>query len=241
MNNAILIEAYISELDTSVSAASGVYAILMTEDNQALNPSSGLLQSFVKANQNVHGMALPQHSERTRYFTKTLPASGMTLPANPSPDRYTIEYWTHVGTGNYNRDSDTLFDVESIYWNGTKVVSSPEVIGITSGGGGGGSTQWNCYLSMGYDSVTQTVSYTAWLEKDGEVVTNPISCQIIWLDRLGSPIANITNSSPTIYGYFMFTQAAVVLLPDISTFAIVKITDADVVVHTSGIAPVTWD
>lgn len=168
-------------------------------------------------------------------------ASGMTLPANSSDQRYTIEYWTHVGAGNYNRDADTMVAQELIFWNGTRVVRPPEVIGVSSGGGSGGSTQWNCYLSMGYDSVTQTVSYTAWLEKDGEVIANPISCQVIWLDRLGNPIANITNSSPTIYGYFMFTQAAVVLLPDISTFAIVKITDADVVVHTSGVAPVTWD
>lgn len=241
MNNAILIEAYVSELDTSVSAATGVYAILLTESNQALNPTSGLLQSFVKANQNTHGIVLPQHSERTRYFTKTLPASGMTLPANAASDRYTIEYWTHLGSGNYDRDNDELFDIDYIYWNGTRVVESPEVIGVTSGGGGGGSTQWNCCLSMGYDSNTQTVSYTIWLEKDGELVINPLSCQILWLDRLGNTIANITNSSPSLYGHFMFTQAAVDLLPDISTFSVVKVTDADSVVHTSGIAPVTWD
>lgn len=240
MNNAILIEAYISELDTSVSAASGVYAIIMTEDGQALNPGTGLLQSFVKANQNTHGIALPQQSERTRYFTNTLPASGMTLPANPSSDRYTIEYWTHLGSGNYDRDSDQLFDTEQIYWNGTKVVSSPEVIGV-SGGGGGGSTQWNCLASMGYDSNTGTVSYVIWLEKDGELELDPLSCQVIWLDRLGNVIANVSNSSPTIYGYFMFTQSSVVLDPDISTFIVVKVTDVDGVTHTSGMSPVTWD
>lgn len=240
MNNAILIEAYISTLDTAVNAGSGVYAILMSEATKALNPSNGLLETFLKANQAAHALVLSQDAQRTKYFTRTMPASGMTLPANAADERYTIEYWTHVGGGSYNRDNDLLKMTETVYWNGTKVVRPPEVIGVSSGGSGG-STQWSCNCSMAYDSVTQTVSYVVWLEKDGELVTNPLSCQVLWLDRLGATIANISNSTPSIQGHFLFTQAAVDLTPDISTFVVVKVTDVDVVTHTSGVSPVTWD
>ena len=102
-------------------------------------------------------------------------------------------------------------------------------------------TRYEAFVAMGYNSDVQRVTFTAWLEKDGELITDPESCTFLWQDREGNVIATTTREDPETTGVFFWDQNMIDLEPDISTFVAVSIKDGDGVEHTSASAPVTWD
>lgn len=104
-------------------------------------------------------------------------------------------------------------------------------------------TQWICHTAIGYDTVQQMVHITAWLEKDGELQTTPLSMQYVLIDSDGDEIINISGDENDLQelGVFFKQVGGVELTPDEVYFAVITINDEDDEPHVSAASPVAWD
>ena len=92
---------------------------------------------------------------------------------------------------------------------------------------------YQCHISPQYDEVTQEFSAFVWLSKDGQTVTNPLTCQIWLKDTGGNVPVNITGITPNADGVFVLTQSSIVLSLNMNYECLINVTDNDAVVHSS--------
>jgi hypothetical protein len=87
--------------------------------------------------------------------------------------------------------------------------------------------QWECWISPQYDEVTQDFSAHVWLTKNGQIVTNPASCEIWLTDVDGVSPVNITSILPDADGVFVLTRSEIVLSLSMAYKCKVVVTNAD--------------
>jgi hypothetical protein len=95
-----------------------------------------------------------------------------------------------------------------------------------------------------YDTVNGVFKFVAWLEKDGQIIDDPLPLSVVVLvtDAQGTTITELANDNPEAEtGAFKLTSAGITITADNAYFQRCVITDADNVEYKSGSSPVTWD
>lgn len=217
--------------DGFISSSGGVYGILAddfngTALNLATNP--GLMSAF-DGNHETFGIDMPVVSNRGKMYSRTLSASGVTIPATPHGQWLTIEYWVEDTYGVKNRDNDILLGTERFYYVNQKMHNNRVPI------------KADIHCSVSYDPVYKRMGFTVWMEKDGALIQDASSVTVKTIDSTDIQVASATTSIKNTNGEFTMTAAPIDLVPDENYFTLVRITDADGVVHIAGTSQVTWD
>ena len=101
--------------------------------------------------------------------------------------------------------------------------------------------QYACEISPQYDEVTQDFAAFVWLTHNGELVADPVSCQIWLKDTLGATAVNITSILPNAEGVFVLTQSEIALALSSNYECLIWITDADGVIHKSVLGAISFN
>lgn len=108
----------------------------------------------------------------------------------------------------------------------------------------GGGPQWLSQTMMGYDSETQIVTMTSWLEKDGALQFDLLGLNVMLVDGDGNAVFTVAGTAGEFNntaGCFFKEVASVQFIPDATYFLITICTDSEGEIHASGSAPVAWD
>lgn len=81
--------------------------------------------------------------------------------------------------------------------------------------------EYRCCANVGYDGSTLTVN--AWLEHQGQLVTEPTSCTVTVFDDAGSQQFEVSDNSPDAQGVFKMTKASPGLAAGMSYYARIQI------------------
>lgn len=237
----LLLDTYLPSTYAPGCCTNQLYALLLDDSSQALKDNGGgilTLQSFTSALQNDFAIALAEGVERTRYFFVKLDTTALSLPALAKGKYYFLEIWRHSGALPRVRAADELIEARRIQWDGSKLVDA-----VLSDSGEGAIAGFTSHFASVYNSATLEMHFGAWLERGGQLQSNPVSATLLWKDATGATLANVTQSSTMagMPGVYSFSVSNVTLLPDAVTFAKVSITDADGAVHDTVTSIVSWD
>lgn len=215
---------------------------VFNEQHRALREISAnnwQLDDYVKSSHDDFVIRLSEHAERTFFYSINLDSGNFTLPKTPDGEYYYLEFWHHEDDGtDFNRSIDNLLEHRRFIWDGSKRVDAKL-----------GQTQVNelsiyeAHVSLSYDADAQTVYVLAWLEKNKQIVTDSISCNVKWHDRLGNTIMDVNQTTfmPNVPGVYLFDVTNIDPDPDLTTPIEVEVTDAASVVHKTLSSIVTWD
>jgi len=238
MSADLLIGRYLLGLPSVGCCPNRVYAVIFNTAGQVLD-KLGLVYGFTAFDSSLQeNYKLPLTETRAWFYSGNIPAIELTsVPENLPDEPYHIEYWHQAGVTAV-RLADTIQDSEKFWWNGGRRVDLPLSVSDR-----GYLSYMKSHVAVAFDSTTSSLKFVGWLEKSGKRVTNPLNCEIKWLKRDGSTIANFTLSSTMsgMPGVFQAEQAVVDLTPDEATPISVKITDADGVVTESTHGITSWD
>lgn len=227
-----------------------VYAVLHDTNGRALDfsdPTPSL--KVFDGDHNRFGEELIEDSVRKGYFSSKLTTGTFILPDSVYGEDYDIEFWATAYSGTFNRLTDTLLDYEKLpFASGGKghaielqiLSNSSKIPEVPSG------AKYESLVSFSYDSSNGRLSYSCWLEKDGQLQTDTQSCTLTLVDSSGNAVLSEQPVSPAsgvdaISGYFVGDVLSIELLPDEAYSGTCTIVDANDASHTSGVAPVTWD
>jgi len=234
------IDAYLPEKTPGCCTAK-VYALLFSQDHQALKDPGGghILLPYTKAAHATFALVMTEHIERSKYYAFDLDDADFTLPANAFGVPYYLEIWERtLASLAYNRDQDTLRETRPFLWSGTRAVQA-QLDPVQEDR----LANYQAHVSMSYDSEFQNIRLIAFLDRNGELITDPQSCNAAWTDRAGMPVFNTTIVTfiPGFPGLFTWDQPGIDLDPD-EVFALtVTILDANNVPHVTVTNPITWD
>jgi hypothetical protein len=229
-------------------AASGVYALIFDKNNQAIQVTSSpfVFAAFDGPTQTNFAIELPEHSERTRHYTKTLTESQITLPDNDYGESYKIEIWYKEVSGSvFDRTVDRLVEVQKLNRFGGESVDSmlseaqEDAIRdkVTES-----LDNYEVFQSVVWDHINSLFSITCFLELNGELITDPSSATFTMYDDEENVVVNADMGTPNAAGAFFKTVSGVTLNPDRAYFSKTTIVEADEETeHTGGSSPLTWD
>lgn len=233
-------EALFPELEAGC-CPNRVYVVMFDQDGNALKPN-GLgtytFQPYTKATHSSFAIVLAEHGERSKFYSSELSPVNHSVPVTPDGECYYLEFWKREGNTAYNRDEDEVLECRRVFWTGnylsTTRLSDGDVEAVAA---------YKAELGVTYDSETSTVYFVAFLERNGELVTDPQQMEINWKARDNSTIANVVQRTTmnNLPGVYAFSLSLMDLDPDQATPITVTITDADGVEHTSGSVSLTWD
>lgn len=228
-----------------------VYALLHSLDGDALDFSAGTatLLPFDGDNDRF-GLQLTEDTDRTNFFMAQLTSgSSYVLPDSAYGEPYSVEYWATLSlSGVRSRADDFLLEVVEFPWKSgynenpvlIDIVNRTNLIPSEPAG-----SRYEAFVSFSYDSSNLRIGYMCWLEKDGELVTDAISCTLTMVDSSGVEV--FTDAVPAavgadaIDGFFVGEQLTQELFADDNYSVTVEIIDGDSVAHKSASSPVTWD
>ena len=229
-----------------------VYGILhRTSDTKALDFSAGVATMLPFDGNNARfGKTMPEMSPRTNFFQATMTTGVFTLTDSDYGDDYQLEIWATASvSGVKSRTFDTLLCVKEFPWSTQGYSEKPIVVDIKKKTdlipSAPATARYEAFCAFSYDSTTLRMGYNCWLEKDGQVVTNPISCTLRVVDSSGTLVFN--SSVPAAVGvsaqpgFFVGEHLSTTLYPDDNYTVIVTIVDASSVSHTSGSSIASWD
>jgi hypothetical protein len=145
---------------------------------------------------------------------------------------------TPTPTGNVNtfdREVDSLVDVQELYWDKDTSESYDSKILIRD--------KINPIVSVAYDKSEEKVRLVCWLNKNGSIVVDTVKATIKWVnfnDQVIADLESVTHmeNAP---GVFKVEINSFTIDPDISTPMIVEIEHEDGSKYTSCTSVVTYD
>lgn len=216
----------------------GIYGVLITESFTSLKDNGSgtrTLQTYLKADHADFALVLSEHAQLSKFHYMDL--TDFELPATPEGQYYTLEFWKSAVNGVYDRDDDLLFELRRFIWDGQNYAES-RLSSLES------ISEYEVRVATSYDSNTNTLHCMASLFKDGEHVSDPISCNIKIVTGTNQVIAesNLTyqqlSQAP---GVFSWDEPGQNLMPDRVYVIYVTIVDGDGGPHTSVAYQITWD
>lgn len=217
-----------------------VYTLVFNQLHQVLRDNGAgvlTLQSFVAAQQNTAAILLNEHPERSKYYYLEVDHNNLILPATPLGEKYYIEFWRRELTGAFNRTEDILEEVRPLYWSGQFTEES-----IISQAGRDALVEWTAHLALTYDSETLAVYFMGHLERNGQLVTDPTSLELLWLDATGASIAHTvqTTQLTNAPGVFAWSQPNIDLPADRTGALLCSILHQGIT-HTTAQYSNAWD
>jgi hypothetical protein len=221
-----------------------LYALIVNPNTgDAVDFSTGTPYSFdsFDGDNDRFGVTLEEDVIRTRVYNVSLSAGvEIEMPSTEQGEQYEIEFWCQSASGFNDRASDIFLGVERFPWdNDSGTRESQNIIQIRTN-----TENHTAFCAFSYDTLIERIGICCWLERNGEVVDDSVSCTVSITDSTGITIAEdlaIPIPSPRLSGEFFGEILTQPLNPDETYFAICKITDSSGNIHTSACSPVTWD
>lgn len=235
----MLIETYLEDLSAGC-CPNHVYALIFNEQGQALKLIGSVWQiaNYVKSSHEDYCILLSEGSERTKYYSRTIPSNEHSLPVLGLGKQYTIEVWLNSAGENYSRSTDILKKTFKAYWDGYSFNGSNlSQVQIDS------LSRNQVHIGVSYDSSTDELKVVAWLERNSLLVSAVNEIRVRLLSRTGSTLCDVAVNSQLedVPGVFAFDIPSISLPPDEAFIAVAIITDEDSVLHTSVTSILSWD
>jgi len=217
------------------------YALIFNQQHQALkNNGSGdyALAAYASADHADFAIVLNEHTERTRFYYLDFDPANFTLAANVLGQPYTMEIWKALVGGTYSRTDDTLREAREFFWDGDNFInaefSQSQINAIAN---------QTSHVAAVYDSNNNVLRCMAFLDRNGSLITNPLSCNFRLISRANDELANstITAQLGQQPGIFHWEQPGITLDPDEVYAVVALIIDADGNEHESASVQLTWD
>lgn len=236
----LLLDVYLKDLVPSC-CVNKVYALVFDNQHQALkDPGTTVrvLTPFASAQQNSFGIILNEHAERTKYYFLNLDQSQFILPASPRGEQYYIEFWRRELAGSFDRAVDILEEVRPLIWDGDKIVNA--VLGAK---GINEISKYEAHISATYDSENLVLYFMGHLERNGAIVTDPLSLNLVMRDNQGNTVVNTSQSVylPNAPGVFEWDQPGIDLDHDRTYLMTCTIQEADGTPHATASFLNCWD
>lgn len=217
-----------------------VYALLFNQQKQAIKPTLGVyaFAAFVLVDIDDFAIILSEDAEWTKYYSEEITPANVNIAATPDGECYYLEFWKRDNTSGFSREDDTLLEVRPVYWTGNQLsrtkLSDADVSALAL---------WQTQIHYSYDSETSEVRFIAWLEKNGQIVTDTQQVEVTWTKRDEDPIFSTVQNTPMVEcpGVFTWVAPTISLDPDEVSPMKVIFTDADDNLHTGYSASITWD
>lgn len=231
-------------------AGQSVYAILHAFNGKALDFSAPLATMLPFDGDHARfGIVLTEDPIRTGYFQIQQASGSDYLLTDSEPGiPYTVEYWATASSGTRNRSTDSLLKIEEFPWAGNTNVDpllndiSLQTAKIPDEPA---ESRYEALTAFVFDSTNLRIGFSCWLEKDGQIQSDAVSCTLTLVDSTGNEIFNSSvpaaSGPDAISGFFVGQVLSIALVPDEAYTARCEIIDADGGAHASGSAPVTWD
>lgn len=86
--------------------------------------------------------------------------------------------------------------------------------------------KYECRVAPYYDAIAQTFKAYVWLDKNGQTITNPASCQLWVKDSAGTVVVNETSASANADGAFAISVSSLALVRNTNYECKVRVIDA---------------
>lgn len=239
MAGSFKIENYFSNLPRGC-CPNKVYATIFNRAGAALKLDTGFYNfvNFNAAALDTYKINLSEvEAVRPQYYSAEISETqASSIPSNLPDEPYWIEYWLKEGAG--GRALDTLLATEKVWWNGLSVAYAPLSVSDK-----GELTYYKAHVTIGYDTALSKLRFVAWIEKNGQRITNPQSVRVKWLTRAGLTISDFTliSSMSQMPGVFQAEQAVGDITQDEATPVEVSILTAEGDLIVSSAAVTSWD
>lgn len=227
-----------------------VAAMIFNQNGQALKKVSTdpLMYTIDAYARNGQDFVIPlnEHAERSHYYSLDFDTDNFALASNSSNEPYTIEYWYRSDDViAWNRDDDTLLDVEEFFWDADTKTKSPNAL---LGSALNTVKRITPVGSFVFDKSNEEVRGLVWLEDSGNILEDSQSATVTWYDFEGAILVTaeaatyLTNKNTgPVAGVFRFRFQGLSLVPDTATVAKIEVVDASGVTHTGATGIAIYD
>lgn len=196
-----------------------IYAALFDNSGNALHLEPSTNYEFVAypgiMSHSDFCYAMTEHTDRSFLYELTILDADLDIVATPINKVYHYEIWD-----NNNDRADVLLATGSWLWSGSNIMDTRlDTIDKDA------VSHHECHFSIGFNSQTNIATVTVWLEKNGELITNPTEGQATIYDRQGNAIFDVTHSSylSGVNGVYSFSSSISNLIADQSMFVRVRV------------------